>query len=377
VRDAVARWRVGPLILPVATTIDQAIGAALAREGEYRYEPIVLDDGDGPCCLIDIQVLLIEQCRLLTDALEEVARQREATRTAEREREELQRRFAEASRQAGMAEIASSILHNMGNVLNSVNVSVNVLNDKLRGTKVTALNRAVALLRQHDADLGDFLTADDKGRQLPGFIAEVGELLSEENRAMLDEIQALGRSVEPLSHIVTSQQSYATGTLATEPFGIRAVVEDAIRMNALALQRHHIDLVREYHDTPDIVTDKHLVMQILVNVLRNAKIAVRDSDSAIRRIIVTIEPIDSGDDRCIRVRVEDTGVGIAPENLAKIFNHGFTTRDDGHGIGLHNAANAAAQLGGSLSAESPGPGRGAVFTLTLPLTVDSPQGQLV
>jgi signal transduction histidine kinase len=72
------------------------------------------------------------------------------------------------------------------------------------------------------------------------------------------------------------------------------------------------------------------------------------------------------------IRVEDNGIGIPPENLTRIFSHGFTTRPDGHGFGLHIGAINAREMGGSLSVASEGTGRGATFTLILPM---SPPGK--
>jgi signal transduction histidine kinase len=74
----------------------------------------------------------------------------------------------------------------------------------------------------------------------------------------------------------------------------------------------------------------------------------------------------------VSIIVRDNGIGIPPENLIKIFNHGFTTKRDGHGFGLHSGANAAKEMGGSLTAESNGPGLGATFTLELPVAKIKP-----
>jgi two-component system, NtrC family, sensor kinase len=94
---------------------------------------------------------------------------------------------------------------------------------------------------------------------------------------------------------------------------------------------------------------------------------VRDGGRADRLITLSLETAEHDGRRWVQVREADNGVGIPPENLARIFTHGFTTRVDGHGFGLHNAANSARQMDGSLTAASDGPNRGAVFTLELPL----------
>ncbi len=115
---------------------------------------------------------------------------------------------------------------------------------------------------------------------------------------------------------------------------------------------------------PQVTVDKHKALQILVNLLRNAKHAMDEFETSEKRLTLRIR---QQDDSIVALSVIDTGCGIPPENLTRIFSHGFTTRRDGHGFGLHSAALAAQQMGGRLLAHSDGPGRGATFTFELPL----------
>jgi signal transduction histidine kinase len=153
-----------------------------------------------------------------------------------------------------------------------------------------------------------------------------------------------------------------------ENLAAAGLVEDALRMNAAAFDRHHIDVVREFADnTPPVRVDRHKVLQILINLLRNAKYAM-DAQSAksgqAKRLVVRVGV--AFPDR-VKITIADNGVGIDPENLTRIFNHGFTTKKDGHGFGLHSGANAAKEMGGTLTARSDGPGKGAEFALELPI----------
>ena len=150
----------------------------------------------------------------------------------------------------------------------------------------------------------------------------------------------------------------------TEKVNPADLVENAVRMNAGALARHGVELVHEYEpNLPEITVDKHKVLQILVNLISNAKYACDDSRRDDRRLTVRVT---NGDHR-VRIAIVDNGIGILPENLTRIFNHGFTTRKEGHGFGLHSGALAAKELGGSLTVHSDGPGQGATFMLELPL----------
>jgi C4-dicarboxylate-specific signal transduction histidine kinase len=177
----------------------------------------------------------------------------------------------------------------------------------------------------------------------------------------------MGQSLEHIKNIVSAQQSFAKGGLAKQKFEMKDVIEDALRINSMALDRHKVRVERKYGPVPTLEADKHLVMQILVNLINNAKKAVRDSGRTDRLITLTSATAEHDGRRWVVMSVADNGVGIPPENLTRVFTHGFTTRPDGHGFGLHAAANSARQMDGSLIAASDGPGRGAVFTLELPI----------
>lgn len=160
------------------------------------------------------------------------------------------------------------------------------------------------------------------------------------------------------------QQNYATMVSTAEPLDPAGLMEDALQMNADALGRHAVQVVREFEAGPRIMAEKSKVIQILVNLISNAKYACVEGPASRRVMTLRIE--SAGDDR-VRLIVRDNGMGIAPENLTRIFGHGFTTKPTGHGFGLHSAANAATEMKGSLRAESGGPGQGATFILELPV----------
>ena len=158
------------------------------------------------------------------------------------------------------------------------------------------------------------------------------------------------------------QQNYATFGGVKEIINVTSLVEDSLRMTEGALSRHRVEVVREFETVPPLNVEKHKILQILVNLLRNAKHACQDSERTDMRLTVRVA---NGEGR-VKISVMDNGVGISPENLTRIFSHGFTTRKDGHGFGLHSGALAAKEMGGSLSVHSDGPGQGAAFTLELP-----------
>jgi signal transduction histidine kinase len=275
-----------------------------------------------------------------------------------------QKDLAEVAHRAGMAEVATSVLHNVGNALTNVNVSSALMEEQIARSKVRNLVKAADLLKNHAADLPQYLATDLKGRRLPGYFGDLAKHLASEHEGLLVELRALRKNVEHIRQIVAMQQDYAKVSGATELLSMEELVDDALRMNESALKRYNIEVVRHYGERlPKVTTQRNQVLQILVNLIQNAKHACATSPAPDKQIEVTIELRDG----YISVSVSDNGVGIAAENLNRVFQHGFTTRQDGHGFGLHGGALAAAELGGSLKALSAGVGHGARFTLELPV----------
>ncbi|MHC4946981.1 MAG: sensor histidine kinase [Planctomycetota bacterium] len=285
---------------------------------------------------------------------------------AEREREELNKQLVDTSRQAGMAEVATGVLHNVGNVLNSVNMSASVVTTTVRNSKLTNLGRATAMLCEHSEDLGTFLSDDPKGRQLPPYLEKVAEHLGEEQTTILQELTSLTKNINHIKDIIATQQSYSKVTGVLESVDLGELLDEALRLNAASLERHRIRVDRDVQYVPLTRTDKHQILQVLVNLITNARDAMEHLDG---EKVLTISLDLSDEDRMVRLSVRDNGLGIARENLTRIFKHGFTTKKKGHGFGLHSAALTAKELGGSLEVDSEGPGTGAMFTLSLPLEV--------
>lgn len=287
-----------------------------------------------------------------------------ARKEAEAELAAAHHKLLDVSRQAGMAEVATGVLHNVGNVLNSVNVSATLVAERLRKSKTASLAKVVGLFREHESDLGAFLTQDARGQKVPAYLGQLSDHLAAEQAGLLQELASLQKNIDHVKEVVAMQQSYARVSGLTETVHIDELVEDTLRMNNASLHRHEVKVVREFAQTPPLVIDKHKTLQILVNLVRNATHACHTNDGAEKQMTLRIvRETDS-----VKVSVADNGVGIPPENLTRIFNHGFTTKKEGHGFGLHSSANAAKAMGGALSVHSEGIGRGATFTLELPLT---------
>ena len=287
-----------------------------------------------------------------------------ARKRAEAELEKTYKELMHVSRQAGMTEVATSVLHNVGNVLNSINVSVTMIEEKLTDARIRSLGKAVEMLQEHAGALGDFLQNDPRGQQLPSYLARLAEYLEKEYGELRRETGELRRNIEHVNEIIVMQQTYAKVFGVVEQVAVADLVDDALRLNAAAFVRHDVRVVRDFTEVPQIVVEKHKVLQILVNILRNAKYALDEQHPPEKLVTVTVE---RPSEELVRISISDNGIGIPPETMTRIFEHGFTTRKEGHGFGLHSSAIAAKELGGALTAHSDGAGKGAVFTLELPL----------
>ena len=358
------------LELPLETGISQAVEASLSRPVAERYEPIIVAVSDNRRLLLDVPILLTAQCEALKATLVALEAQRAARQAAERERQTIHDQLVVASRQAGRAEVATGVLHNVGNVLNSVNVSATVIGRALGESKLPSLARVAALLKEHETDLSLFLTQDERGRRLPAFLEKLAETLSAEQTAVVEELRSLDTGLDHIKQVVQMQQSYARDHNVQMPVRPAELIEDALKVNLVSFERHNVSIDREFDDVPEVMLDKHKILQILINLISNAKNAVKMHQGSQKRICVAV----SFDEAAQRVRfsVADTGVGIEPDALPRIFSHGFTTRKDGHGFGLHNSANAAREMGGMIKASSDGPGQGATFVLDVPVGKGAP-----
>ena len=310
-----------------------------------------------------LEARVLERTAELGKANIELQAEMERRREAELVREQIQANLIEASRKAGMADVATGVLHNVGNVLNSVNVSTQVVQTALRSSQVGKFLKAAAILDEHAGDLPQFIASDERGKHLPVFLSKLAHVLESERQTTIKELEGLTSNIEHIREIVAMQQSLSRVGSVESSITLGEIIEDALKINHAGLQRHEAALTRDFDPAVTITTDRHRLLQILINLISNAKYAVSATGASDRRIIVRARKDAAGE---VEISVIDNGVGIDPGNMTRIFNYGFTTKKQGHGFGLHSSALAARELGGSLGVASDGPGKGAAFTLKLP-----------
>lgn len=285
---------------------------------------------------------------------------------AERERDQLQQQLVATSRQAGKAEVATGVLHNVGNALNSVNVGVNLIQENLNQSPVEMLSRLAEALPPQTDELARFVADDPRGGKLPALLAELSQALTADHERIRAEVERLCEQVQHIKEIVSAQQAFSRSGACVEPVAPAQIVADALGIATAGKTLVGIDVRADTPDgLPAIAADKHTVIQILVNLVNNACQAMPGGKGD---GVVEGSVSQDADDAWMIFAVTDNGVGMEPQTLAKVFDHGFTTRTAGHGFGLHTARLAAETHHGSLEARSDGLGQGSRFELLLPLT---------
>lgn len=334
--------------------------------GEAQHYEVFLDAPDGERYYFSNQISAYETGDGAGNGMISILTDVTRHRAAEVRIEGLRHELMQASHRAGMAEIATGVLHNVGNVLNSVNVSAEALARELESSRLHLLGRAVAMLEDNADHLAEFITQDPKGRKFPALLDKVGRELEVEQRRLHDELSRLREHVGLMRSIVEAQQSLAKLGDMAEPTRPDELVRQTLTMFQLDLESRVIELELELADLGTVVLDKQAALQVLANLIRNAIEALEVVDHR-RTLAIRLH----ADDQKIHFDVEDNGCGIGPENLERLFQHGFSTKPNGHGFGLHTSAIAARTMNGSLEAHSDGLGRGARIRLTLPRIVPS------
>jgi signal transduction histidine kinase len=278
--------------------------------------------------------------------------------------EAAQKKLLEMARGEGRAEVTASILHNVGNVITSVNIIANSLKEESRYSKIPNFVKAAVMLKEHNHDLAGFLTNDEKGRKLPVYLVGLAKYLEEEWKDFSVRLTELCNHIRIITELIAVQQAPESAAGLTEVVSVAELLENAFQVNAPSMKNHGIEIVRSFESTPTCRLDQNRFMQIIINLLGNARDALKESNNTPKTI--TVELKKKGDNR-IFIEVTDNGPGISRENINKVFELGFTTKEKGRGFGLHIAAIHAMEMGGKLTAYSAGPGKGASFILELPL----------
>lgn len=313
------------------------------------------------------QSQVVSQNEQLEQVNDRLVQEVEERKRIQAEREELNRKLLERSRSVGMADVASTVLHNVGNILNSINISVDVALRALKRVPTDDMALIASLLQQHRHELMHYLSEDAQGKQLPSYLTMLAESVRQNQGLVETELMGLSRNVNHIRQVVDRQIHLARSERALwEPVRFQDLIEQALAIYRPTLEQGGCEIVEQYDGDLEGLCDRHQVLQILVNLVSNAKNAMEAIPDKPHRLTLHV---GAAPDRpgFVRFEIIDTGMGIVSGHLSRLFTQRFTSRSDGHGIGLHSAALAAKNLGGTLQAKSEGPGQGATFVLELPL----------
>lgn len=275
----------------------------------------------------------------------------------------LNNELIQSARRAGMADIATSVLHNVGNVLTSVNMSITAISNRIERSKISNLPEIGKLLSQHQGDIGTFIAKDPQGQEIPSYIINLGDRWMKDKKFLTDEISSLNHNVQHIKEIVIKQNAFSRSLGVVEKISIIEVLEDALMLNKAAYERAEVEIIRDFATLQPVVIDRVKVLQVVINLIKNSLESLLENDVKPKKITLRIQEKDESH---FIIQVIDNGIGILPENINKIFSHGFTTKKTGHGFGLHTSAIAVQEMSGNFLIESQGEGKGATFTLVLP-----------
>lgn len=268
----------------------------------------------------------------------------------------------EFAREAGMRQMATSVIHNIGNVLNTINISITEINEYVSDPKLENLPKVAELITKSKNNISSFIADDPIGRKVPDYIIALAEWWKGEQSKCIATLDNLRRNIEHVKNIMNTQQSTSTAKNSNESISLNSVFDELLLMKKNAQSCFDIDFIKKCEIQSDIITDKNKLLQIIINLLDNAIHAVKDNVDKPKTITLKSSIHESK----IQIEIIDNGYGINPDHLTKLFDFGFTTKKDGHGYGLHSCYNLAKELGGELSAKSNGPNEGATFILILP-----------
>ena len=274
-----------------------------------------------------------------------------------------QEELVDAAHQAGVAEVVIGVVHNIGNVLNSVSVSAETLTTQLERSRCDGVTRLATLLIDHQEDLLQFLTQDPQGKNLIPYLSRLSEILETEKRVNLESLERLKSGIGMLRDTVRMQQGYAKGVEMKETLQLQSIVEDMLILHSSVLIRHSVQVQSTYKEVAPVVVQRFKLAHIFTNLITNAIEAIEEQSPEERCIYISIW---EDDEAMVCLSLRDTGIGIEPENLDRVFRYGFTTKKKGKGFGLHSCANSMIEMGGSLAVSSKGLGQGTTFSLALP-----------
>ena len=275
----------------------------------------------------------------------------------------------------GRLEIVDTILHNIGNAINSVTIGIetiqNLLADDLLVKRLTALTEA---LQQHEDNLGDYIANDPQGQKVLPFLLTLSHDFSTSDEKLRQTVARIRNRTEHIVDIIRTQNTYQETSTTLKDVNLEVTISDAIKMLQDSIDKRQIQIEIDCDNAPEeIRIQESQFHQMLVNLIKNSVEAI---DELAKSGEFTEDPRIQirayMDNEFLCIDITDNGIGIAPKELNKIFSAGFTTKKGGSGLGLHSSANFVISSGGKIQPFSEGRGKGATIRLMLKHSTISP-----
>lgn len=269
------------------------------------------------------------------------------------------KKLVDHAQREGIADIATNILHNIGNILNSISVSVHLMEECAKSEVTEDIIKAGRLLQENMNHLEEFISEGGKGKKLMKFYLSLGRTADKMQKQILYNLDRLKKKTEAINEVVFAQQSYAGADEKLEELYVETILADALKLNQDDLDKFGIKVEKNILSNFKVVVNRAKLFFIIFNIISNAKDAMTAASVREKRLTVSMGEDDTGD----YVKISDTGIGIPEDLLGRIFEYGFSTKSGKYGYGLYSCASYIAEIGGSISAHSDGEGKGAVFVL--------------
>ena len=279
---------------------------------------------------------------------------------------EARRETEESAHRAGMAEIASEVLHNVGNAVNTANCCAEVIADRLNQSRVSGLEKATSLLSEQATNAVHFFSEDPRGPKLISYLVTLTGALQKEQTENLSELQRLQETIRHIRDAIASQQSHARKSDFRQRVDLRALLNETLLVNEALQKQCGITVKINMQELPLLELNRSRVAQVLVNLEKNALLSMQSVPGRSHELTLNVAVLEAD---TLQIEVRDTGTGFTPEIHERLFGQGFTTRKEGSGLGLHYCVNVIREMGGDITAHSEGPGTGATFTITIPRAV--------
>lgn len=343
------------------TGVQQVAGGDFEREIPTRG--VVCEEFVG---LVSAFNIMTQRLRDNQRQLEEYSRSlEEKVLQRTQDLQEAQRILVQQAHEAGLAEMAVGVLHNIGNAITPAQVAANILSNQLAASPLRQR------LEQSLTPLRDFLegTRDLSPQEQQTYgelIRHLPASLREEYDRTITELNEICDKHHHIETIIKLQMRYAKISDQTGLVNVASLAQDAINITANDIAKRKITVTMNLEETPPIRAEETKLLQVMVNLIKNSYEAM-DAHPDGKREITISTGVRDGEPPSVLFSVKDNGCGFSPEDKTKIFTYGYSTKKRGSGFGLHSCANTILANHGSLEALSRGQGQGAEFSILLPL----------